>query len=193
VPTFADSVAAGGRQVGPARNDPVEVVDPDPAWPARFEEARGRLATSLGPAAVRIDHVGSTAVPGLAAKPVIDIQVSVPDVEDDAAYRERIEHVGVVLQWTEPGHRYFRAPPGQPRLWHIHVCSTGSAWERDHLLFRDYLRAHPETAAAYAQLKRELAARHRNGRLDYTDAKDPFIDAALERAAVWARDTGWRP
>lgn len=191
MPTFSESVAAGGHVIGESSNQPIDIVDADPAWPAAFEVVRSRLAEALGPVAKRIDHVGSTAVPGLAAKPVIDIQVSVPDVEDEPAYCEAVESVGVVLRWIEPGHRYFRPPPGVPRVWHVHVCTAGSDWERDHLLFRDYLRAHQEAAAAYGALKRDLAVTHRDGRIEYTDAKEPFIRHALAQAETWARATGW--
>ena len=195
MPTFRESLAAGGRVVpGAERGDePIELVEYDPSWPARFGEIRGRLAAGLGDVAGRIDHVGSTAVPGLAAKPVVDIQVSVADVEDDAEFRAPIEAQGFVLRFVEPGHRYFRPPPPLPRLWQVHVCSLGSKWERDHLLFRDYLRAHPERADAYAELKWRLAAEHHQDRIAYTDAKGPFIEETLALAEEWARDVGWRP
>jgi GrpB-like predicted nucleotidyltransferase (UPF0157 family) len=193
MPTFADSIAAGGRQIGPERNDVVELVPYDPTWPGRFEEMRARLAAALGPTALRIDHVGSTAVPGLGAKPVIDIQVSVPDVDDEAAFVGPIEAQGFGLRWIEPGHRYFRPPPGLPRLWQVHVCTVGSRWERVHLLFRDYLRAHGATAAEYEALKRRLAAENREDRIAYTDAKGPFIDGVVARAEEWAASTGWQP
>lgn len=194
MPTFEQSIAAGGRQVGPVRDgEPVEIVDYDPVWPVRFEEMRARLAAALGVVAVRIDHVGSTAVPGLAAKPIVDIQVSVPDVEDEATFRRPIEGEGFALRFIEPGHRYFRPPPGLPRLWQVHVCTIGSQWERDHLLFRDYLRAHPPAAAEYTDLKRRLAERHHGDRIAYTDAKGPFIEDVLPRAEEWAASTGWRP
>jgi len=193
MPTFADSLAAGGRQVGPVRGgEPIDIVDYDPIWPARFEEMRARLAAALGVVAVRIDHVGSTAVPGLAAKPVVDIQVSVPDVDDEAAFRAPIEGEGFALRFIEPGHRYFRPPPGLPRLWQVHVCTVGSRWERDHLLFRDFLRAHSALADDYGQLKRRLAVGHRADRIAYTDAKGPFIEQVLRRADEWAAATGWR-
>lgn len=184
----------GGLLVGPVRGtEGVEVVEYDELWPARFADMRDRLATALGPLAVRIDHVGSTAVPGLAAKAVVDIQVSVPDVEDTAAYREPIESLGFALRYIEPGHRYFRPAPGVPRLWQVHVCQVGSRWEREHLLFRDFLLAHPEEAAAYADLKRQVAEQHPDDRIAYNDAKTPWIVAALERAEVWAQRTGWAP
>ena len=153
---------------------------------------RARLATALGETALRIDHVGSTAVPGLAAKPVIDIQVSVPDVGHEDAFRAPIEAQGFGLRWIEAGHRYFRPPPPLPRLYQVHVCTIDSRWEHVHLLFRDYLRSHPETAAAYAALKRELAGQHTWDRIAYNDAKGPFIEGVVRGAQEWAAQTGWR-
>lgn len=194
MPTFRESVAAGARVIGANRaTDPIEIVDYDPSWPVRFEAMRARLAGALGATAVRIDHVGSTAVPGLAAKPIIDIQVSVPDVADAAAFKDAIEAQGFASRMIEPGHHYFRPPPGVPREYQVHVCTIGSDWEWRHLLFRDYLRADPETRAAYEALKRDLATRLTHDRIGYNDAKGPFIEAALERAAEWATRTSWRP
>lgn len=194
MPTFRESVAAGGRQVGQGRpGDPIEVVDYDAAWPARYELMRARLTAALGDVAVRIDHVGSTAIPGMPAKPVVDIQVSVPDVQDEDAYRDPIESQGFVLRWIETDHRYFRPPPGLPRDYQVHVCSVGSRWERIHLLFRDYVRAHPETAAQYAAMKTELAGPYKHDRIGYNDAKGPFIDGVVATAEAWATETGWRP
>lgn len=193
MPTFAESVAAGGRQVGRTRNEPIVVVAYDPAWPERFAEVAARLAGALGPAAARIDHVGSTAVPGLPAKPIVDVQISVPDVEDEQAYVPSIESQGFELRWIEPGHRYLRPPPELPRLWQIHVCQVGSEWERVHLLFRDYLRAHPTAASDYAALKRRLARAHRRDPIAYNDAKSPFIEDTLLFANAWAASSGWQP
>ncbi len=193
MPTFAESVAAGGRQVGRSRNEPATIVDYDPTWPRRFQEISERLAKSLGDKALRIDHVGSTSVPGLAAKPIVDIQISVEDVEAEAGYIPAIERVGFELRWIEPGHRYLRPPPELPRLWQVHVCTVGSAWERVHILFRDFLRSHPDVASEYASLKRELAEIHRWESIAYTDAKGPFIESTLDRGEEWARQTGWRP
>lgn len=163
--------------------DPVEVVPYDPSWPDAFEEWRRRLAEALGETAVRIEHVGSTAVAGLAAKPVVDVQVSVPDVEDEAAYVPGIEALGVPLRFREPGHRYFRPPAGEPRSVQIHVCEAGSDWEQEHLRFRDRLLADPELREAYGRLKLELAEHYHDDRLAYTDAKTAFILDALEDAA----------
>jgi len=183
----------GGTILGPERDDPVEIVPYDTAWPSRFAAWRARIATALGDPALRIEHVGSTAVPGLAAKPVIDIQLSVADVSDEAAYVPAIEALGFGLRYRHRGHgwRYFRPPPGLPRQTQVHVCSAGGEWQRAHLLFRDYLRAHPAEADAYGAVKREAATRHPRDRIAYTDAKGTFILPALERAEAWARVSGW--
>jgi GrpB-like predicted nucleotidyltransferase (UPF0157 family) len=173
----------GAEFAGRPRGDPIEVVAYDPSWAAAFEEWRRRLTEALGETAVRIEHVGSTAVPGLAAKPVIDVQVSVPDVEDEPAYVPAIEALGVPLRFSHPGHRYFRPPAGEPRNVQIHVCEAGSEWEREHMRFRDLLRADPELRQAYGRLKLELAELYRDDRLAYTDAKTAFILDALEDAA----------
>ena len=132
-------------------------------------------------------------MPGLAAKPIIDIQVSVSDVEDAAAYRDAFEAQGFVSRMMEPGHHYFRPPRGVPRDYQVHVCTIGSDWEWRHLLFRDYLRADPETRAGYLMLKRELATQFTHDRIGYNDAKVPFIEAAVERAEEWAKLRGWKP
>jgi GrpB-like predicted nucleotidyltransferase (UPF0157 family) len=173
--------------------DPVEVVDYDPRWPVAFTEWHDRLAGALAHLTPRIEHVGSTAVAGLAAKPVIDVQVSLHDLDDEAAYVPQIEALGIALRSREPVRRYFRPAGSGNRVVQVHVCSSGSAWERDHLLFRDYLRAHDVARDSYAQLKRGLADRFTDDRLAYTDAKTDFILDALEEAQHWAAATGWAP
>lgn len=193
MPTFKESIAAGGRMVGQPRNDPIEIVPWDPAWRRLFEDMRARLAAALGDQAVRIDHVGSTSMPGMPAKPIIDIQISVPDVDDTDAYREQIEARGFGLRFIEAGHRYFRPPPPLPRLYQVHVCASGSDWERVHLLFRDYLRTHQDVATEYGRMKMRLANKHRNERIEYNDEKGPFIDAVVKVAEEWADQTGWTP
>lgn len=173
------------------RADPIEVVDYDPGWPARFELWHGRLAQELGAATTRIEHVGSTAVPGLAAKPVIDVQVSVRDVIDEPAYVPAIERAGVAFRSRDARHRYFRPAGDRPRDIQVHVCDAGSEWERVHLLFRDYLRAEPAARDRYARLKGELSTRHRQDRIAYNEAKTDFILDAMAEAEAWARRTGW--
>jgi GrpB-like predicted nucleotidyltransferase (UPF0157 family) len=125
-------------------------------------------------------------VPGLPAKPVIDIQVSVADLEDEDAYRPAIEVLGWPLRVREPGRRFFRPPAGQPRVVHVHVCQAGSEWERHHLLFAAYLRADPERRDAYGALKADLARRFRTDRIAYTEAKTSFIAETIRLAE---RDT----
>lgn len=153
---------------------------------ASFAAWRERLRRVLGEAARRIEHVGSTAVPGLAAKPIIDAQVSVRDAEDEGSYVPAIEDIGVLLRLRKPGHRYFRPAGNQPRTIHIHVCNVGSGWEREHLLFRDYLRTDAKARASYARLKWKLTERYRDDRLAYTEAKTGFILDTLDEAEAWA-------
>jgi len=181
------------KLIGPGRGDPVEVVPYDPAWVATFARWRERLAGALGPAARRIEHMGSTAVEGLAAKPVVDIMVCVPDVEDEAAFVPAIEGLGVPLRSRETAHRYFRPVPPDPREVQIHVWQAGSEGERAHLLFRDYLRSHPGARAAYATMKAEAARRYRGDRIAYNEAKSEHILDALATAEQWAAATGWAP
>jgi GrpB-like predicted nucleotidyltransferase (UPF0157 family) len=127
----------------------------------------------------------------LASKPIIDVQVSVADLDDEASYAPAIAALGFPLRLRDAEHRYFREPAGAPRTTHIHVCAVGSRWERAHLLFRDYLRAHPARAAAYGELKWALAERYRDDRVSYTEAKGPFIDETLALADQWAAATSW--
>ncbi|MEW5825823.1 MAG: GrpB family protein [Candidatus Bipolaricaulota bacterium] len=174
--------------------DPILVVRYDPAWPQRFAELGRRLRNALSDAALRIDHIGSTAVPGLDAKPIIDLQISVASFEPLNAYRFPLERDGYIFRPENPDltKRYFRERPGERRT-HIHVRRAGSWSEQLSLLFRDYMRAHPADAAQYAELKRALADKHREDRAAYTDAKAPFIWNVMMQANRWSQDVGWEP
>jgi GrpB-like predicted nucleotidyltransferase (UPF0157 family) len=172
--------------------DPHEVTAYDSAWQERFVTWRDRLTTVLGPAATRIDHVGSTAVPGLAAKPVIDIQVSVHNIADEHSYLPLLQSAGLILRLRENGHLFLWPPPEMPRTVHVHVCASGSSWERNHLLFRDYLRTHPAAAARYATVKQDLIVRWHDDRMAYGEAKTAFVLDTLDAAIRWAETTGWR-
>jgi GrpB-like predicted nucleotidyltransferase (UPF0157 family) len=132
----------------------IEIVSYDAGWPQRFAELGADLRRALGDVALRIDHIGSTAVPGLAAKPIIDVQVSVASFEPLAAFKAPLEGLGYVFRAdnTERTKRYFREPPGAART-HAHVRRGGSFSEQFPLLFREYLRTHPADAAEYASLK----------------------------------------
>jgi GrpB-like predicted nucleotidyltransferase (UPF0157 family) len=171
--------------------EPIEVLPYEPSWPATFDRWRARLGTCIGDAATRIEHVGSTSVPGLGAKPIVDIQVSVADLLDEGRYVPGCEAAGLMFRLRDDEHRYFRPPFGLPREVHVHVCAVGSAWERDHLLFRDFLRTHPDACDAYATTKREAAALWGDDSMGYTEAKSDVILPILEAAAQWAESTGW--
>jgi len=181
----------GIELIGETRRDPIEVVPYDPSWPRHFADRQGQLATALGSVAVRIDHIGSTSVPGMVAKPVIDIQISVLDTEAEELYAPVLADMGVPLRARDPDRRYFRPAPGRPRVVQIHVLRSGSGWERDHLLFRDYLRNDDAVRAAYETLKLELAEHFRHDRLAYNESKTVFILESLEAAEGWAAATGW--
>jgi GrpB-like predicted nucleotidyltransferase (UPF0157 family) len=186
-----DEQFPGIELLGESRPDPVVVVTHDPTWSEQFQQWRRRLETALGEIAVTIHHLGSTAVPGLDAKPILDIQVGVHDLDDEASYVPAIEEAGFVLRSRDPTHRYFRPPPERPRTVHVHVCTAGGEWNVEHVLFRDYLRASPAAVDEYARLKRQLAADYRDDRLAYTDGKTAFIVSALAEARRWAEATGW--
>jgi GrpB-like predicted nucleotidyltransferase (UPF0157 family) len=174
--------------------DRVEIVKYDSTWPERFRQLATQLRDALGETAHRIDHIGSTAVPGLDAKPVIDIQVSVADLEPLTAYDRAITSLGYVFRSDNPDRtkRYFRETPGKPRT-HIHVRWCGSWAEQFALLFRDFLRAHPAEAERYAALKYDLAARYGEDREGYTEAKGPFIWELMKDADRWSKAVGWHP
>jgi GrpB-like predicted nucleotidyltransferase (UPF0157 family) len=178
---------------GSDRQDPIEIVEYDARWPTVFEEWRLVIADALGSVAERVEHVGSTSVPGLVAKPIVDIQVTVKDVDDEDAYVPALEGVGVQLRSRDSLHRYLRPFPGRPRRVHLHVCNRGSEWERDHLLFRDYLRSHPQDAARYARAKWDALRDWSDDSWGYTEAKTEAILTILDHAEVWAADRAWRP
>ncbi|WP_285491679.1 GrpB family protein [Amycolatopsis taiwanensis] len=172
----------------------VEITPYDPAWPAMFAGWGAGLRAALGDAAARIDHIGSTAVPGLAAKPVIDIQISVASLEATDAFLGPLTDMGLVYRADNPERtkRYFREPPGQRRT-HVHVRQLGSFSQQFPLLFRDYLRCHLSAANEYAAAKRHCAAKFRNDRPGYVQAKDAFVWDIIRRADAWAQHTGWTP
>ena len=157
--------------------------------PAAFDAVSARISEALGDLAIRIEHVGSTSVPGLAAKPIIDVGVSVGALIPRAPIVERLEAIGFTFQVdpTTPEHLYFKMNEGDVRKVQVHVSEAGSDWERRHLAFRDWLRTHPEDAAAYVDLKRRLASLHPNDVFTYTESKGPFIEATLDRSSTAPR------
>jgi putative glutamine amidotransferase len=171
------------------RSRPYGLSDPDPLWATRFETEAARIVAALPADLVaRIDHVGSTSIPGLAAKPIVDIQLSVTSMVPRSAYVEPLRALGyrwVVDPWDDD-HEYFSGSRGSEgdRSFQIHVCRAGSAWEARHLAFRDALRADPSTAAEYERLKRELASAHPNDIYAYVDGKTPFIRGVEARVTA---------
>lgn len=181
--------------------DSIVIAAYDPGWPAMFESEAARLREALGTLALRIDHVGSTSVPRLAAKPVIDMQISVErligpageravsEAGPEPAYgpwRTVLESLGY-RHFHDPDfedYPFFCRPPDWPHQYHIHVCEAGTHHERRHLAFRDALRADPALAAEYAELKRRLAREHSAAtaasRIAYSNAKSGFINAVVE-------------
>ncbi len=182
----------------------VEIIPYQSSWPADFRAIASRLRQVLGDLALRIDHIGSTSVPGLAAKDVIDIQITVADLspevlaamsalgysQPEGVWRDHrpAQMEGPETEWTK---WLFNPPPGQRRT-NTHVRVQGRANQRYALLFRDYLRAHPATASAYAELKRRLAQQLADPRT-YPDVKDPAVDLIYLAAEEWAVATHWQP
>lgn len=164
----------------------VTIVEYSPAWPELFEREKRLLGSVVGQDVGVIEHVGSTSVVGLAAKPIIDIMVGLYDFSLADALVPGVVGLGYkyVPEYEDvmPFRRYFKRGTGGGATHHVHmVAKGGEFWER-HLLFRDYLRAHPEVAAEYAALKKGLAAREWNDRSEYTDAKTAFIKDVEEKA-----------
>jgi GrpB-like predicted nucleotidyltransferase (UPF0157 family) len=165
--------------------EPVVICDYDPAWPGRYEVLRARIAEALGALAAAIQHVGSTAVPGLAAKPTIDLVVRLAAPDDLPAAIERLAGLGYAHEgdFGIVGREAFATPPGYGvHDHHLYVCAPDWGGYDDQVVFRDYLRANPDAAGAYAALKRSLAERHRDNRTAYTDGKAAFVRRVLERA-----------
>ena len=167
----------------------VTVVRYDPAWPDLYERERALIADALGNLALAIEHVGSTAVPDLGAKSIIDMMIGLRDLADherclpplrDAGY----EHKG---ELDIPGRHYFSKPVRGPRTHQIHMVELGCDFWQRHILFRDYLREHPQEARDYYDLKVRLADRFGTDRLGYNEAKTAFIESVLARARAAAR------
>ncbi len=169
---------AGDWLIGGREPRPVLLVDYDPTWPVRFAAERARIAAAL-PQASAIEHIGSTSVPGLAAKPVIDMLVVVADIATPEV-QVALEGAGYELRVRQPGHRMFRTPA---RDVHVHLWTDPADIAR-HFEFRDWLRTHDDDRDRYEAVKRELATREWADMNDYADAKSPVIAAISARAAL---------
>jgi GrpB-like predicted nucleotidyltransferase (UPF0157 family) len=167
----------------------VVIVDYNPAWPQMYAEERALIVSAMGPWLLDIEHGGSTSVPGLAAKPIIDIIVGVRRLDDAMECVKSLAAVGYEYKPDDDliaERRYFNKGP-QERHRHLHVVELGGDFWRRHLAFRDYLRTHPDTAQQYAALKRELAHRFADDSVAYTGAKTEFI-RSVEALALAERE-----
>lgn len=175
-------------------DDQWRIAAHDPEWKNLFIDEASKLRNSLGDLAVRIDHVGSTSVFNLEAKPIIDIQISVLDYDDVLSYKDKIERVGFVFREAnmDKTKRYFREKPGGRRT-HIHVRQAGSFSEQMTLLFRDYLRTHPADCLRYAQEKHRLMEIFKDERTRYVEGKGPIIWDIIQKAHLWSQEVGWKP
>jgi len=169
--------------------DRIQIVEYDPEWPSQYRAEAAIIGAILGGLALRVDHVGSTAVPGLAAKPVIDIQVSVASLQPRGAFDELLALIGythIDVGEFDVVYPFYQRPDDWPTTHHLHLCRAGSAEELHHIVFRDYLRDHPTTAREYEALKRSLVALQSGtslaDRKRYSDAKTPFIADVVARA-----------
>jgi GrpB-like predicted nucleotidyltransferase (UPF0157 family) len=175
--------------IGPVvpHNAPITLAEYDPGWPALFAREAGRIRAALGAGAVVLEHAGSTSVPGLAAKPIIDIVLAVPDSADEPAYVPALEAAGYVLWSREPGwfeHRMFKGPDTDINL---HVFTAGATEIDKMLLFRDWLRTSGADRDAYLGVKRELAKRTWRHVQHYADAKSEIVEQIVARAAAARR------
>jgi len=166
----------------------IEIIPYNPRWPEQYAEERTRLSQALGDVAQRIEHNGSTSVPGLAAKPVIDIQISVGTLQPMDAYRIPLQQLGYfhVPHKDDAFCPFFHRPKEWPHTHHVHVVEAGSEEEARTLAFREYLRDHAEVAEEYANLKLALAPQFSASELDsrqaYADAKGEFIERVIRLA-----------
>jgi GrpB-like predicted nucleotidyltransferase (UPF0157 family) len=174
-----------GAPLGEERplNGPIRLCAYDPAWPAHFESEAAKVRAALGKAALAVRHVGSTSVPGLAAKPIIDMVLEVADSAAEAGYVPALEAAGYVLRIREPDWFEHRLLRGSAPAVNLHVFSQGSREIARMLAFRDRLRADAAERRLYEQTKRALARRRWRITQDYADAKTEVVEAILARAA----------
>jgi GrpB-like predicted nucleotidyltransferase (UPF0157 family) len=170
--------------IGEIESPTIVIVGYDPAWSERFRREEARIRSSLGEAALSVEHIGSTSVPALAAKPIVDILLVVEDSADEASYVPALEEAGYILRVREPDfdeHRMFRTPAKDV---HVHVFSVGSQEIERYLLLRDHLRENEEDRKLYARTKRELASRDWPSMAHFAEAKTEIIEGIIARAAA---------
>jgi GrpB-like predicted nucleotidyltransferase (UPF0157 family) len=172
----------------------IEIHPYDRNWPNLFRQAAEPIRETLGELALRIDHIGSTAIPGAAAKPIIDIQVSVASFQPFEPIVSGMDSIGFIWRSDNPdlSKRYFRETPGTRRT-HIHMRCAGSWSEQMTLLFRDYMRCHADDVRQYVELKQRLAGQFQDDRSAYVEGKSPFIWHVIAKADKWGQEVGWQP
>lgn len=170
---------AGEGLIGGEEHRDIVLLDPDPDWARRFAVEHARIVAALGDDAVAVEHIGSTSVPGLPAKPIIDVLVTVIDLEDEQSYLPALLEAGYHLRVREPGHRLVRTPALDV---HVHVLPDGHPNAEAYLLFRDRLRSDDADRRLYAETKRALAAQEWPTMNHYADAKSDVVAAILGRA-----------
>jgi GrpB-like predicted nucleotidyltransferase (UPF0157 family) len=171
------------------KSRPLEVVPYDPAWPRHYDGVAARVRAALGRRILVLEHVGSTSVPGLAAKPVIDVNLVVADSGDEASYVPDLEAAGFVLRIREPAWEQHRVLALEEPKTNLHVWSPGSREPARTRVFRDWLLSHPEDREAYGALKTELAARGFAEVMDYNNQKGPLVYDIYER--IFAADPAY--
>ncbi len=162
----------------------VEVVAPDPTWPQRYAVVRDRVLAALADRVLALEHVGSTSVPGLWAKPVVDVDLTVADPADEDRWLPDLERAGFVLRVREPEWEQHRCLRGSEPAVNLHVWPPGAREAQRHLLFRDHLRAHPDARERYAEVKRDVAAHGFTDAMLYNNAKAAFVYDLYEQVFV---------
>lgn len=175
--------------IGGIEKRAIALVPYSAGWRDAFLREKQRISAALEARMLRVDHIGSTSIAGLTAKPIIDIDLTVADPDDEVGYLPALEAAGYALRVREPGHRMVRTAALDV---HVHICGPGSDWERRHLLFRDWLRYNDADRSIYAELKSSLAKQDWPDMNAYAAAKGPLIAQITRRAEQWAERTGWQ-
>ena len=175
--TELDAILIGGRE-----QHSIVIVDYDNAWPAKAASMAQMIQDALGPTALSVEHIGSTSVPGLAAKPVIDLLLVVADIDDEDCYVVPLESIGLLLRVREHEHRMLRTTE---LTYHVHVLPPETAEQTDYLDLRDWLRVSAADREVYASTKRTLAANTWSDMNHYADAKGVVIQQILAHAHDW--------
>jgi GrpB-like predicted nucleotidyltransferase (UPF0157 family) len=175
-------------------SEPIIIEPYNEEWPVLFRNLGAQIKTVLRSSVIKIDHIGSTAVPSLAAKPILDIQISVLDLSNIDVIKDRLEGIGFQYRQdnSDLTKRYFRETENNRRT-HIHIREYGSWSEQFNLLFRDYLRKHMNDREEYAKVKYDLAKKYKDQRVEYVEGKTKPIWDIMIKANKWSQETGWKP